>query len=140
LLIPKDFEDDYKNCLELIFENNDSPVGVSQTVMNHCLDHGIDVRRANIAALCTEEMLCNIISHGYTKDNKVHHCELRVVAGKELSLYFRDDCKLFNLKERYERINDSDIEKNIGIKLINRVCSEVIYNSSLGANTLVLKL
>jgi len=140
LLIPKRFIDAENNSLEISLDSDMSPVGTSKKVYDFCKEKGVDNRKTYLASLCTEEMLCNIKEHGFNKDTKTHHCEFRIVADDDLTLYFNDDCEHFDLKKRYESIKDGDIEKNIGIKILCRSCSEVIYNSSLGSNNVTLRV
>ena len=106
-----------------------------------CLEHGIEKRRAMHASLCAEETAYNIIHHGFTKDNASHSCSIRIIISQnEVVLRFRDDCKFFNMKERFILMKDSEPSSNIGIKLVCNIAKEIQYSHVLNLNTLIITL
>lgn len=86
-------------------------------------------------------MVTNIIEHGFTKDDKQHSIDVRLVAkGDELILRVRDDCVRFNVKEKGENWKErpDDVVKNIGIRMTMAMAKDLKYVNTLGTNTLLI--
>lgn len=116
--------------------------GISRLVGLFCKENGIDDKKANIIAICVEELGTNIIEHGFI-DGKRHSIDIRIIAkDNELILRIRDDCRPFNIVERYKMISmqDNNPEKNIGIRLVMNMCSDVKYVSTMGTNNLIIRI
>ena len=118
----------------------DEVIGISKTVMAFCKERGVDHRRAYFAALCTEEMATNIVQYGF--DNKKHQSLMIrvVVTNDDLILRFRDYCKLFSIREKYESMDQKDVTKNIGIRLVMKMAKDVMYINTLNLNTTIIKI
>ena len=65
-----------------------------------------------------------------------------VVKEEELILRIRDNCTPFNPVERYNMKikNDNDISKNIGIRMVMKMCKSVNYICTYNTNNLIVKL
>ena len=63
-----------------------------------------------------------------------------VVANGDLILRFRDNCQLFNIREKYDSADQKDITRNIGIRLVMGMAKDVMYVNTLKLNTTILKL
>ena len=114
-------------------------VEASKKIHTFCLENGITEREAFTIALCTEELAVNSIEHGFN-DGKKHHLEMRaVVHENNLLLRLRDDCRRFDLVERYKIINPDDPTKNIGLRLIFKKADDVSYSSALSMNNVCVK-
>lgn len=119
---------------------------LSMDVNDFCLKHDMSAEDSNHAAVCIEELASNVIIHGFTKDKKKNHIiQVRVVydrSGKEPSLILRikDDCVRFNPQERASQTRSTNIEQNLGIKLVMNVAKEVTYQSFIGLNVLTIRL
>ena len=48
----------------------------------------------------------------------------------------RDNCVPFNPQEYYEMINPEDKAKNIGMRLVTSLASDVSYQNKMGLNVL----
>lgn len=142
LCIPARFADMAANTLDIDLTEQEQVAELSVRVENFCLSHGIDRRRAMHAALCTEEMASNILTHGFPKDSAKHFCSIRIAASPDnLVLRFRDDCVYFDLKERYACISGRDDPcSNIGIKVVHEIAKDIRYSHVLNLNTLVITL
>lgn len=106
-----------------------------------CEKHGIDHKKAYRAALCLEEMVMNIIEHGFASDDKPHSIDVKVVAkGDDIILRVRDDCELFNVREKGEswREDPDNPECNLGIRVAMIEAKDIKYVNSLGTNTLLI--
>ena len=104
-----------------------------------CRENGIEARDAAHIALCTEELAVNSIEHGFS-DGKKHHLELRaLIRGETLLLRLRDDCRRFDLVERYKMINPDDPTKNIGLRIVFSKADDVSYSSALNMNNVCVR-
>ena len=127
-------------CYNITSEDPRYPIE-TQDIYAFCEDHGFDRRKAFRFALCLEEMVTNIIEHGFTKDDKQHSIDVRLVAkGDELILRVRDDCVRFNVKEKGENWKErpDDVVKNIGIRMTMAMAKDLKYVNTLGTNTLLI--
>ena len=100
-----------------------------------CESHGFDRRKAYRSALCLEEMVTNIIDHVFSSDKKPHSIDVRIVAkGDELILRVRDDCELFNVKEKGATWKEKpdDIASNIGIRMTMASAKDLKYINTPG--------
>ena len=114
---------------------------VSKQVTDFCRRRGVDSRRAYFAGLALEEMAGNVVQHGFTKDNKKHAVDIRVVQkDDDIILRFRDNCTAFNPLERMNVMDSDDQIKNIGIRLVNGIAKDVQYQNLLGMNVLTIRI
>ena len=116
-------------------------MAVSRQVTAFCESRGIDKRRAAFAGLCMEEMAGNVVSHGFSKDTKRHSADIRVThKDGAVILRIRDNCAVFNPSE-YARLMETDEScKNVGIRLVYRIASDVSYQNLLGMNVLTMRI
>lgn len=141
LVVPAAFGVPENERMDLTVTKLDEVVKVAEEVHQFCLDRGIDEKRAYLAGLSMEEMAGNIIEHGYTKDKKQHSVDVRVIhKDDEMILRLKDDCVPFDPKERSEIVDPEDITKNIGIRMIYRLASDIKYQNILGLNVLMIKV
>ena len=147
MVIPENFGAAEENRMDLSVRTMEEVVRVSEEITAFCLGKGVDRRRANLAGLAMEEMAGNIVDHGFTKDNKKHSIDIRVVytgggvqTGGDVILRIRDDCRPFNPEERNRITEGQDILKNIGIRMMYRIASDIQYQSLLGLNVLTVRI
>lgn len=139
-LYPKGFgvEDDMRLTLSL--HSMEEVINISVKVIEFCRQHGIDKTISNRAGLCIEEMAGNIVSHGFT-GKKGESVDISVTNTPEgLVIKLKDNCRLFNPAELDTIFDPEDPAKNIGIRLVSRVCSEMEYHSLLGLNVLSITM
>ena len=140
LLLPKGFGNDPNMTLDYSITSMEEVIGISEEVMDFCRERGIDRRRAYFAALCTEEMASNIVRHGFSKEKKQSLMIRVLIVNGDLILRFRDSCRLFNIRERYETIDKQDVTKNIGIRMVMSIAKDVMYVNALNLNTTIIKI
>ena len=63
-----------------------------------------------------------------------------LIVNDDLILRFRDSCRLFDIRERYDSVDQKDITKNIGIRMVMRVAKDVMYMNTLNLNTTIIKI
>lgn len=126
--------------LDCSVSNMSEAVGISETVMDFCKKRGIDHRRSYYAALCTEEMASNIVQHGFVPDKHQSLMIRVVVSDEDLILCFRDSCKLFDIREKFDSVDQKDVTSNVGIRLVMRMAKDVTYINTLKINTTIIKI
>ena len=111
-----------------------------EKVMEFCQKRDVDHRKAYFAALCTEEMASNIVQYGFDGKKNQSLMIRVVVTDDDLILRFRDSCKLFNIREKYQSDDHKDVTKNIGIRLVMKMAKDVMYINTLNLNTTIIKI
>lgn len=122
---------------------SDNPKYTTETedIYELCERCGLEKQKAFRVALCLEEMVTNIIDYGFSSDGKPHSIDIRIIAkNDDLILRIRDDCELFNVREKGEAWmeNPEDITKNLGIRLTMASARDLKYVNTLGTNTLLI--
>ena len=87
-------------------------------------------------------MAGNVLKHGFTKDKRNHHVDVRVTnISENLTLRIMDDCPTFNPMER-EKFFDPAHDKvsNIGVRIVHSLSSDMTYQNLLGLNVLTIKI
>lgn len=143
LLLPESFHVLHENQFRFTVTNLEEAVNISDSIDSFCREQGIDSRRSMFAALCAEELVTNVVKHGFRKDIWHHSCDVCVrVEEGDVVLRFRDDCRYFNLKERYEaiRTREADISANVGIRLVYQIAKDIRYVNLLDTNTLIIRV
>ena len=141
MAIPKTFGAEIDERIDISVRNIDEVMNVSRQVIAFCENRGIDKRRSYLAGLCMEEMAGNIIEHGFTKDTKKHSVDIRVVHKKDtVLLRIRDNCSAFNPSERVRIMEPGETGKNVGIRLVYKMASDVSYQNLLGMNVLTMRI
>ncbi len=141
MVIPEDFGVPETERLDLTLKSMDDVMEVSQRVQTFCTDRGIDERRSYLAGLAMEEMAGNVVAHGFTKDRKKHTVDVRVVhKDDDVILRIKDDCVIFNPADRQKSSDSDDIAKNVGIRMIYRIATDIQYRNLLGLNVLTIRI
>lgn len=116
-------------------------VAVSEQIEAFCEERHVDHRKSYFSARCMEELATNVIEHGFTKDNKKHSCDIRVMIDPdEVTLRVRDDCRYFNIRERYDSLTQDDADSSVGIRLVFALAKDVNYINIFNTNTLIIRM
>ena len=142
LMLPEDYGVPKDKSLRAVFQSVDEALGFSQEVQEFCLGQGVDSKRSYRAALCTEELAVNVITHGFSKLDQTLSVRVFVERDQTLTLRFRDDGSSFDLTEfrKMSEENADDPTKNIGIRLVFAMAKEVTYFASFGMNNTVIRI
>ena len=142
LLLPRHFGDQSSRELSISATTETEVIGMARLARLFCDENGVDSKKASKFAICIEELGMNIIEHGFS-DGKPHSIDIRLlVKDNELILRIRDDCRRFNLPERYallEKIDEADPMKNAGIRMVMGMSKSVQYLSTMSTNNLIVK-
>ena len=141
MVIPESFGADDDEFTEISVKSIDEAVNISQHIQEFCLSKGVDKRRAYYAGLAAEEMVVNVIDHGFTKDKKNHSADVRVVCkNDEVILRIKDDCIPFDPEERNHLTEGGDEASNIGIRMVYSIASNIKYQNLFGLNVLTIRI
>ena len=141
MVIPDDFGASEDERMDLSIDSLEDVTTVSERVQIFCASRGVDARRAMLAGLSMEEMAGNIVEHGFTKDQKKHSIDVRVVhKNGAVILRISDDCVPFDPAERQKLAEGSDAFKNIGIRMVFGMTGDVQYQNILGMNVLTIRI
>ena len=141
MAIPKGFGASEDERIDITVRSVDEVVTVSQQIIAFCSARGIDRRRAYLAGLCMEEMAGNVVTHGFSKDKKSHSVDIRVVhKDGGVILRIRDNCRAFNPSDRARIMEPDESGKNVGIRMVYRMASDVSYQNLLGMNVLTIRI
>ena len=142
LMLPDDYGVPREKCLCAVFQSVDEAIGFSNRVREFCRAQGVDEKRSFRAALCTEEIAANVVTHGFTKKDQVLGVRIFVERDDTLTLRFRDDGSSFDLLEfrKMTEANADDPTQNIGIRLVFAIATKVTYFSSFGMNNTVIRM
>ena len=141
MVIPEDFGAPESERMDLSLRSSEDVVSVAEQVQAFCTARGVDSRRAYLAGLSMEEMAGNIVDHGFTKDQKRHSVDVRVVhKDDDVILRIKDDCVPFDPGERQTIAAGDDITKNIGIRMVFKMAQDVQYQNILGLNVLTVRI
>ncbi|MBP5224131.1 MAG: ATP-binding protein [Lachnospiraceae bacterium] len=140
MVIPASFGASEDERIDVSVKDIGEVVSVAEQVQRFCTERGIDEKRSLLAGLCMEEMAGNIVQHGFTKDEKDHGIDIRVVHKEDrVILRLKDDCVPFDPMERQGLEDPEDVMKNIGIRMVLKTAEDVSYQNILGLNVLTMK-
>lgn len=140
-MLPKKFGVPEADCLELSVKNMEEATAASRQAEAFCVAHGESSRKSMLISLCVEEMVNNIVKHGFTKDNREHNVDLRILF-KETTrvIRIRDNCVNFDPLLYLELHKADDPAAHIGIRMVMQSVKSANYVNTLGLNNLTLVL
>ncbi len=114
---------------------------ISGLIQGFCAGNGLEHKTAYYAALCFEEMAWNIFQHGFRADKRSHTVDLCMVIMQEsVLLRIKDDCIPFDPGEFAEMNKEDSSFRNIGIRLVYGIASEINYQNLMGLNVLTIQV
>ena len=141
MAIPEHFGAAENERIDISVTSMEEVLTVSRQVIDFCTERGIDKRRAYHAGLCMEEMAGNIVAHGFGQNQHRNSIDIRVVhKDNDIILRIRDNCKVFNPTERAQIMDPGDMGKNVGIRLVYGMASNISYQNLLGMNVLTMRI
>ena len=137
--IPKRIGVEEDARIDISVRKMEEVMDVSRQIIDFCNRRGIDARRAYYAGLCMEEMAGNVVGHGFRKDTKDHSVDIRVIHKDDVIIMrIRDNCVEFN---PYARMTmDTDTWRNMGIRMVYSIASDINYQNLLGMNVLTIRI
>ena len=106
-----------------------------------CKAHGESDRKSMLISLCVEEMVNNIVEHGFRKDRKDQCVDVRILfKGSSRIIRIRDNCVNFDPVEYLKLHETEDPAAHMGIRMVMKMVKSANYVNSLGLNNLTLVL
>lgn len=141
LVLDDDFGCKKENTMSITVTSLDEVVNVSKVIGEFAKEKGSDNKRAYIMSLCLEEMASNIILHGFTKGNEKKKYYVDIFVRYEDGHFYtrlRDNAPEFNPQRRIKQ--DNDPTKNLGIQMVNKLATNMYYQTTFGMNVLTIEL
>ena len=106
-----------------------------------CKAHGESPRNSMLLSLCVEEMVNNIVAHGFKADRTDQCVDVRILFkdGQRI-IRIRDNCVNFDPVEYLKLHESDDPSAHIGIRMVMKMVKSANYVNSLGLNNLTLVL
>ena len=140
-LLPDDFGVSPADTLEMSVKTLEQAAEASVKAAEFCRAHGESARISTLISLCVEEMVGNIVLHGFRKEKTYQTVDIRILfKNDEKIIRIRDNCIGFDPVE-YLKIHETDDPvAHIGIRMVIRMVRRANYVNSLGLNNLTLVL
>ena len=139
LKLPEEFGANPDEFVECAASSMGDVSAISEAVVVHCVSRGVDRRKAFLAGLCVEELVKNVLQHGVTGKERCN-VNVRVVCKKALTIRLQDDCRKFDPRERMQMYTPETPEKNIGLRMVAGLATQIDYYNNAGINTLIIKI
>ena len=114
----------------------------SEQIMLFCHGHKIDRRTAFHAALAFEELATNVVKHGFPENPSSNPMiDLRAaITENTLVIRLRDNCPRYDVTRHIAAVNapGADPTRNIGIRIVSRSASDVVYLRTFDTNSIIL--
>ena len=140
-LLSADFGAAPEDVCEMSVTDLPSAIAASEGINAFCADKGLGKRMTMLMSLCVEEIVVNIVEHGFTKDSKAHSADVRLVVHEDNCIVrVRDNCVTFDPIHYMELHQSDDPMKHIGIRMVMAMVSDINYINSLGLNNLYMRI
>lgn len=138
-LLPDDFGVSADDCIEMTVRSVEESVAASYRASEFCRAHGESGKNSMLISLCVEEMVNNIVQHGFKRDKRDHSVDIRILfKGDSRVIRIRDNCVNFDPIKYLELHSDDDPTSHIGIRMVMKMVKSANYVNSLGLNNLTL--
>ena len=140
-LLPKFFGVKGEDTLEMTVRSQVEAAEASRKAAAFCKAHGESPRNSMLISLCVEEMVNNIVEHGFKKDGRDQSVDIRILfKGDTRIIRIRDNCVNFDPLEYLKLHESDDPAAHIGIRMVMKMVKSANYVNSLGLNNLTLIL
>jgi putative MATE family efflux protein len=140
-LLPRDFGVQEKDCMEMTIRSAQEAAVASRSAFEFCKTHGENNRNSMLISLCVEEMVNNIVQHGFKRDKKDHSVDIRILFKEDSRIIrIRDNCVNFDPTKYVELHRTDDPVAHIGLRMVMNMVKSANYVNSLGLNNLTLTL
>lgn len=138
MMLPDDFVPAEEHVLDLSVKNDMTQVMMlADKIEGFCKKYCDDDQKIQRLSLCIEEMAGNIVQHGF-KDNKNHFIDIRIIITEQKIIFrMRDDGISFNPILYAEEDMDGN---SMGIRVIQKIASDMEYSNTIGLNNLTISL
>jgi Na+-driven multidrug efflux pump/anti-sigma regulatory factor (Ser/Thr protein kinase) len=139
MLLPESILPEADDHLDISIGNDiNEVISLSLDVAGFCRKHNIDKRTSFFFPLCVEEMAGNVVSHAF-KPGENKFIDIRIIKkGSSLIFCMRDDGAQFNPFKHLASMPEDDRLSNVGIRLVQKLATEVDYRYAVGLNNLLI--
>ena len=140
-LLPRLFGVKPQDMIEMTIRSREEAAEASVRAAEFCKAHGESPRSSMLISLCVEEMVNNIVEHGFRKDRTDQSVDVRILFkdGRRV-IRIRDNCVNFDPVEYLKLHESDDPAAHIGIRMVMKMVKKANYVNSLGLNNLTLIL
>ncbi|MBQ6359257.1 MAG: ATP-binding protein, partial [Clostridia bacterium] len=140
-MLPRLFGVKPKDMLEMTIRSQAEAADASMKAEAFCRERGESPRNSMLISLCVDEMVNNIVTHGFKKERKDQSVDVRIFFkdGNRI-IRIRDNCVNFDPLEYLELHKTDDPAAHIGIRMVMKMVKNANYVNSLGLNNLTLVL
>ena len=139
LKLPDDFGAKENEHLTFSVVRMEDVSSASQRVIDFCMKNDYPKKIAYHVGLCVEEILGNVLEHGFEGFGR-YYTDIRVVSKEQaLTVRIRDNCREFDPRKRIDLYDPEHPEKNIGIRITSQMARQIDYYNNAGINTLIMK-
>ena len=140
-MLPRLFGVKEEDTLEMTVRSLAEAEEASVKAAEFCKAHGESARRSMLISLCVEEMVNNIVTHGFKKERKDQSVDMRILfKGGSRIIRIRDNCVNFDPVEYLKLHETDDPAAHMGIRMVMKMVKSANYVNSLGLNNLTLVL
>ncbi len=140
-LLPRLFGVKDEDKIELTVRSREEAAEASVKAAEFCKAHGESARNSMLISLCVEEMVNNIVEHGFKPERKDQSVDVRILfKGSTRVIRIRDNCVNFDPVEYLKLHESDDPTAHIGIRMVMKMVKSANYVNSLGLNNLTLVL
>lgn len=142
LALPDEFDLNPGDVISLDIRDRKDASLASEQIMLFCRGHRIESRTAYYAALSFEELAVNVVEHGFPNNRSAHPIiDLRaVITENRFVIRMRDNCPQYDVTKQIAAANaeDDDPMKNIGIRIVSKLASDINYMHAFETNSLIV--
>ena len=140
-LLPRLFGVKDEDKIEMTIRSREEAAEASLKAAEFCKAHGESARNSMLISLCVEEMVNNIVEHGFSQVRKDQSVDVRILfKGSSCIIRIRDNCVNFDPVEYLKLHESDDPAAHIGIRMVMKMVRSANYVNSLGLNILTLVL
>jgi len=140
-LLPESFGVAAADTLEMTVKSQAEAADASVRAADFCTAHGESARNSMLISLCVEEMVNNIVEHGFREGKTYQSVDIRILfKGDDKVIRIRDNCVSFDPVEYLKLHETDDPAAHIGIRMVMKMVKKANYVNSLGLNNLTLSL
>ena len=140
LLLPNSFDVPEDARMDWSITTMEEVTELSREVWSFCERHGCDPRRRYLMSLSVEEMVGNVIQHGFSGDKRKHSVDVRILKkGEDYIVRIRDDCFYFDPLKGLQLYSPEDPAHHMGLSMIIKTAKSVQYTCILKLNNLVIR-
>ena len=140
-MLPRLFGVKPEDMIEMTVRSQAEAAEASVQAAAFCRQHRENARNSTLISLCVEEMVNNIVTHGFKKERKDQCVEVRILFkdGSRI-IRIRDNCVNFDPVNYLQLHASDDPAAHIGIRMVMKMVKSADYVNSLGLNNLTLVL